>query len=285
MSRYFWLPVVISWSLAFAQTPAAKTATPTSPQIATVGVLADGTPVRLRLENVSDSVRVGDTLELEVVEEVRVRDVVAIPKSSVAAAIVSNPQSKSSDGHDGKIDVNFINVALSDGKRIPLRESKLHRSNTTVVASSSGQDVAIAAGIDVTAYIDGDSTLDLVKLQTANRTTTEIKITSNPTKSELSIDGRQLGNTPYVLHLPLGDHVVMIRQAGYRPWQRNLHVTADPINLDATLVKEDGLESVPQAKPAAVSLAEAARAARAHKATQPSAGDSAAPSSQSVPQN
>jgi PEGA domain len=284
MFRNFLLPVVISWSLAaFAQAPAAKPAASAPPQIATQGLLADGTPVRLRLENVNGSVRVGDTLELVVVEEVRVRDVVVIPRGSVAAAIVSSPQSKTSDGHDGKIDVNFLNVALSDGKRVSLRESQTARSRTTVVASSSGQDVAIASGIDVTAFIDGDSTLDLVKLQAANRTSSEVKITSNPTKSEISIDGRQVGNTPYVLHLALGDHVVMLRQSGYRPWQRNLRVTADPVNLDATLVKEDGLESVPQAKPAAVSLGEAARAARARKATQPS--DGATPSGQSVPQN
>lgn len=285
MSRNFLLPVVISCSLAaLAQAPAAKTATSASPQIATVGVLADGTPVRLRLENVNSPVRVGDSLELDVVEEVRVRDVVVIPKGSTAAAVVSNPQSKVSNGHDGKIDVNFLGVALSDGKRVPIRESKLARSSTTVVATSSGQDVAIAQGVEITAYVDGDSTLDLVKLQTANRTTTEVKITSNPSNSEISLDGRQVGNTPYVLHLALGDHVLTIRQAGYRPWQHNLRVTTDPVNLDATLVKEDNLESVPQAKPAAVSLGEAARAARARKAASPS-GDSATPGTQPSPQN
>ena len=278
--------LIASAVATFAQAPSTKSAAPEPTPIATQGVLSDGTPVRLRLVNVSTpgAVRVGDILELEVVEPVRVRNVVVIPAGSVASAVVTNPQSKMSSGQDAEMDVDFLGVALSDGRKVGLRGGRQRRTNLTVVASSGGQDVSIAGDREITAYIDGDSTLDLVKLQAANRPTSVVKISSNPPNAEISVDGRAVGNTPFVMHLPAGDHALTLRQAGYQPWRQNIHVAAEPVSLDVSLLKQDDLESTPAAKPAPVSLGEAARAARAHKAAaQPSSGDANAP--QAPPQN
>jgi len=280
--------LIASAAALFAQAPSAQSPASASTKIATQGVLSDGTPVRLRLVNASapGAVRVGDILELEVVEAVRVRNVVVIPAGSVANAVVTNPQSKMSSGQDGEMDVNFLGVALSDGQKVGLRGAKQRRTNLTVVASSGGQDVSIAGNTEIFAYIDGDSTLDLVKLQAANRPTTLVKITSNPPSAEISVDGRAVGNTPFVMHLPAGDHALTLRQAGYQPWRQNIHVAAEPVSLDVSLSKQDGLESTPAANPAPISLGEAARAARAHKAAeQPASGDANAPPAQTPPQN
>ncbi|HXY48797.1 MAG TPA: PEGA domain-containing protein [Terriglobales bacterium] len=280
--------LIASAVAAFAQAPSTQSPVPAPAPISTQGVLSDGTAVRLRLVNVSapSAVRVGDILELEVVEPVRVRNVVVIPAGSVAKAVVTNPQSKMSSGREGEMDVNFLGVALSDDSKVGLRGGKQRRTDLTVVASSGGQDVSIARDREITAYIDGDSTLDLVKLQAANRPTTVVKIASNPPNAEISVDGRAVGNTPFVMHLPTGEHAITLRQAGYQPWRQNIHVAAEPVSLDVALLKQDGMESTPPANPAPISLGEAARAARARKAAEPaSTGDANAPAAQAPPQN
>jgi hypothetical protein len=58
---------------------------------------------------------------------------------------------------------------------------------------------------------------------------------------------------------------MVLRMVGFQPWRRNLHVGNDPVLMDVSLVKEDGTETAPTAKPIAPALGDLARAARAHK--------------------
>jgi hypothetical protein len=62
-----------------------------------------------------------------------------------------------------------------------------------------------------------------------------------------------------------GDHVIVVRMAGFQPWQKKVHVDAEPVALDVALYKQDGSEPVPTTKPAEASLGDLARAARARK--------------------
>ena len=68
-------------------------------------VLEDGTPVKLRLtRNVSSAdARVGDTVDFEVLEEVRVGDLLVVPKGGVAWASITEAQAKRRMARGGKL--------------------------------------------------------------------------------------------------------------------------------------------------------------------------------------
>ena len=227
-------------------------------------VLADGTSVKLRLGSAFAGVRVGESLELEVAEDVRVSEVVVIPKGSVSNAQVTNLRS-GANARGSWIDINLESVTLADGQRVPIRASKnkLIRDDQSTIVSSSGQDASITQGTDLTAYINGNQPLDLTRLRAASGPTTEVKVTSTPPNAEISVDGRLAGSTPYTLHVMSGDHVVVLRMVGFQAWQSKIHVAGQPLSLDVPMVKQDGTETVPASKPQQPSLGDLARAARA----------------------
>ena len=229
-------------------------------------VLADGTAVKLRLGSAFTGVRVGESLELEVAEDVRVSEVVVIPKGSVGNAQVTNLRS-GANARGGWIDINLESVTLADGQRVPIRASKnkLIRDDQSTIVSSSGQDASITQGTDLTAYINGNQPLDLTRLRAASGPTTEVKVASTPPNAEISVDGRLAGSTPYTLHVMSGDHVVVLRMVGFQAWQSKIHVAGQPLSLDVPMAKQDGTETVPASKPQQPSLGDLARAARARK--------------------
>ena len=83
-----------------AQEPPTQPAAPAQTQTAAKNpkgfVLEDGTPVRLRTgRNISSAdARVGDTLDFEVMDDVRVDGLLVIPKGEIAFATVTEAQSK-----------------------------------------------------------------------------------------------------------------------------------------------------------------------------------------------
>lgn len=230
-------------------------------------VLADGTSVKLRLGSAtaSTAVRIGESLELEVAEDVRVSDVVIIAKGSAANAEVTNLRSGGT-ARGGWIDINLESVTLADGRKVPIRASKnkVIRDQTTII-SNSGQDASITQGTDLTAYIDGNQPVDLTRMRAASGPTTEVKVSSTPSNAEISVDGRLVGSTPYTLHVQSGEHIVVLRMVGFQPWQNKIHVAGQPVSLDVPMAKQDGTETTPASKPVQPSLGDLARAARARK--------------------
>ena len=249
----------------WAQSPAAPTAAASTAPVNIV--LADGTPVKVRMGSASLGARVGETLELEVSEDVRVGDVVVIAKGSAAQAGVTNLRAGANNGKGGWLDINLESVTLADGRRVPIRASKNKpfRDDQSTIVSSSGQDASITQGTDLITYINGNQPLDVTRLRAAGGPTTEVKVSSTPSNAEVTVDGHVAGSTPYTLRVTSGDHIVMVRMAGFQPWQQKVHVAAAPLSLDAPLAKQDGTEAAPTSKPAEVSLGELARAARARK--------------------
>ena len=250
---------------ATAQSAAPQPAANTAPVNV---VLPDGTPVKLRMGATSgaNGVRVGQTLELEVAEDVRVGEVVVITKGSPADAEVTNLRS-GGNVKGGWIDIDLDSVALSDGQRVPIRAAKQRalRGDQSNIVSSQAQDASISQGADLTAFINGNQPIDLTRLRAAGGPTTSIKVTSSPSNAEITLDGRLAGSTPYSLRVTGGDHVIVVRMAGFKPWQRKVHVDAEPVALDIALFKEDGSEPAPATKPTEASLGDLARAARARK--------------------
>jgi plastocyanin len=144
--------------------------------------LEDATPVKLRISrNMSSAdAHVGETVDFEVLEEVKVHDVIVIPRGGMAWATVTEAQPKRRMGRAGKLGVNIDNVRLASGEKVALRAVKDvkgggHQGAITgaIVATSivffpaaplflliHGKDITIPKGTEITAYINGDIPLD-----------------------------------------------------------------------------------------------------------------------------
>jgi hypothetical protein len=150
-------------------------------------LLEDGTPVHLVLsENLSSADAVtGQTVEFEVVDDVIVNGFVVIPHGATAWATVTDAEHKRRMGRAGKLDLNVDKVRLADGEKALLRAVKDTKGGGhtgamvgAMVATSlvvwpaaplfllmHGKDVTIPKGTNISAFIQGDITLDQSKFQ------------------------------------------------------------------------------------------------------------------------
>ena len=85
--------------------------------------LLDGTPVKLRLSQTMSSAdaKVGQEVPLEVVEEVKVDDVVVLPKGATTIATVTEANAKKSMGRAGKLNLSISYARLADQEKVALR--------------------------------------------------------------------------------------------------------------------------------------------------------------------
>jgi hypothetical protein len=89
-------------------------------------VLDDSTPIKLRLNrNLSSAeAKTGDSIDFEVLEEVKVGEVVVIPKGSIAIGTVTDAEHKKRMARGGKLDIEIDYVKLADGEKATLRAVK-----------------------------------------------------------------------------------------------------------------------------------------------------------------
>lgn len=147
--------------------------------------LEDGTPVHLVLgETISSAdAQVGQTLELEVVDDILVDGVLVVQHGSTAWATVTSAQAKRRMGRAGHLDINIDKVRLADGEKVLLRAVKDEKGGShtgamtgAIVATSlvllpaaplfllvHGKDVTIPKGTPITAFVQGDQTLNKAK--------------------------------------------------------------------------------------------------------------------------
>lgn len=147
--------------------------------------LEDGTPIKLRLQRTISSAdtQVEDRVDFDVLEEIKVNDVVVIPKGSVAWATVTEAQPKRRMGRGGKLNVNIDAVRLADGEKAALRAAKDVKGGGHTGAMTGamvatgivffpaaplflfmhGKDITIPKGTEITAYLNGDFNLDPAK--------------------------------------------------------------------------------------------------------------------------
>jgi hypothetical protein len=150
-------------------------------------LLEDGTPVHLVLsENLSSADAVtGQTVEFEVVDDVVVNGLLVIPHGATAWATVTDAEHKKRMGRAGKLDLNIDKVRLADGEKAMLRAVKDVKGGGhtgamvgAMVATSlviwpaaplfllmHGKDVTIPKGTNISAFVQGDLTLDESKFQ------------------------------------------------------------------------------------------------------------------------
>ena len=261
-----------------AQPAAVPQAQPATPSSAARFVLEDGTPVKMRLGQTvsSESAHVGDTIDFEVLEEVKVSGILVIPKGGIAWATVTQAQPKRRMGRGGKLDMNIDSVRLVTGDKAALRAVKggsggghVGAMTGAIVATSlvffpaapfflfmHGKDITIPKGTEITAFINGDTQLDAAKFrekaappQAALGSDTpapqpaaneQLEITSTPAGAEIEIDGTFVGNTPSTVTVAPGEHVITIKKSGYATFERKMKTSTGKVTISAEL------ESVPK---------------------------------------
>lgn len=161
--------IVAAYSLLFSQTLAIKAA---------AGILKvpDGTMVRLSLlDSLSSATnQVDDPVNLEVTEDVKVGEIVAIPRGATARGHVVEVEPKKRLGRAGKLNFTVDNVKAPDGSNLRVRASSLRKgedkSGTVIVGTvllsglfllMHGKDVEIPKGTAFNAYVDGDREIAL----------------------------------------------------------------------------------------------------------------------------
>ncbi len=160
-------------------------------------LIRDGTPVKLRIgRNISSAdAKEGESVDFEVLEEVTVDGTIVIRKGATVIATVTQAQPKRRMGRAGKLNMNIDYVRLSNGQKVALRAvkesaggSNAGKMTAAIVATSlvffpaaplflfaKGKDITVPKGTEITAYVNGDSKLDLKSLQavTAQATATD----------------------------------------------------------------------------------------------------------------
>ncbi len=259
--------------LLFSQTQTPiSSPTPATAPISMAFGLHDGTPVKLRIaRNMSSAdAKTGETVDFEVVEEVKVGEILVVPKGGIAIGTVTLAKPKGMMGKGGKLDLNIDYVRLVNGDKAALRAVKENKGGSTtaamtgaIVASAilffpaapfflfmKGKDIRIPKGTEFTAYVNGETPLEQKKFMPvpAVTATTEpapatpviasISVKSTPDGADLSVDGKFVGSTPSTLQIPPGDHVLSITKGGYNAWERTISLTGGAqVNVDATLEK------------------------------------------------
>jgi len=259
--------------------PVAPAPTQTTPKTPKGFVLEDGTPVRLKTGRSISSAdaQVGDTLDFEVLEDVRVAGLLVIPKGGIAFATVTEAQSKRRMARGGKLNVNIDSVRLVTHDKAPLRAIKEVKGGghtgvmtTGIVATSivffpaapfflfmHGKDITIPKGTQITAYVNGDMQLDRAKFEAAQgqapaapsstappnasqeqSTGAQVEVSSTPDAADIEIDGKFVGSTPSSVGVTPGEHDLVVKKSGFKPWEKKIAVSSGHVKIDAPLEAE-----------------------------------------------
>ncbi len=239
-------------------------------------ILPEDTPVKLRItESISSaSAKVNDKVSFEVMEDVKVGDIVVITHGGNAIATVTEAHSKKSFGRAGKLNVNIDSARLANGDKVNLRAVKgvkggSHTGAMTgaVVATSivffpaaplfffiKGKDIVIPKGTEITAFIAADTPINFgtsggasapatasapaLQSTSAAAGLSAVSLKSTPDGADITIDGKFMGTTPSTLNLPTGEHVIKIEKSNYKGWNRTVSLSAGgSITIDASLEK------------------------------------------------
>ncbi len=233
-------------------------------------VLLDGTPVKLRLSQTitSADAKVGQEIPFDVVEDVKVDDVVVLPKGATAIGTVTEAEHKKSMGRAGKLNMTISYARLADHEKAALRAVKDAKGGGHVGAMTGamvatsivffpaaplflfihGKDITIPQGTEITAFVEGDMHLDMARfsaappLPSAPGTSAPVQasliIDSTPPGADIEVDGGFVGNTPSTVEVATGSHEIDVKKRGYTDWTRKLNVTGGSIHLNADLQQQ-----------------------------------------------
>jgi hypothetical protein len=233
--------------------------------------LEDGTPVKLRLSQTVSSAEahVNDQVQFEVLEDIKISDVLVINKGGIAWGTVTEAQPKRRMARGGKLDIAMDSVRLVDGEKAALRATEGGQGGGHVGAMTAGivatgliffpaapfflfmhgKDITIPKGTEVPTFVNGNFQLDLARFQPAPAvaaqpptampappdTEAQISVTSNPAGADIELDGTFVGSTPSTIGVTAGEHTIQVAKSGFRTWQRDVRVTTGQIAISVDL--------------------------------------------------
>jgi len=215
-------------------------------------VLEDGTPVKLRISQTVSSAdaHVDDKVEFEVLEEVRVANVLIIPKGGIAWGTVTEAVPKRRMARGGKLEIVMDSVRLVDGQKAALRAVKDAKGGGHTGAMTAGivatgllfwpaapfflfmhgKDITIPKGAEVPTFVNGNFNLDAAKLRPSTKsveivqataaTDTSLAVSSTPAGADIYMDGNFVGDTPSTLNVTAGAHSFVVKKSGFQDWTR-----------------------------------------------------------------
>ena len=227
-------------------------------------VLDDGTPLRLRTtRSISSSeAHVDDRVDFEVVDDVKVGDVVIIRHGTPAIGTVTEAQPKGRMGRGGKLNVNIDFTKTVTGEKVSLRGVKDvkgggHQGAMTgaMVGTAivfwpaaplflfmKGKDITVPKGHEFAVYSSGAVALEMTKADQpdtpANSTKSglaNLAVSSLPVGAEIEVDGAFVGSTPSSIPVSSGMHRIVVRKPGFANWERSIRVSGGTINVVAEL--------------------------------------------------
>lgn len=256
-----------------------ESSTSTVPRPALAFGLSEDTPVKLKLNRTMSSkdAKVDERVDFEVIEDVKVGDVVVIQHGATAIATVTEAHPKRRMGRSGKLNINIDSVQLVFGEKATLRAVKGGNGGNHTGAMTGamiatgivffpaaplflfmhGKDITIPKGTEITAYIAADTPLEPAKftpnltpdttasvptVNAATATTSSessaVVVKATPDGADITINGKFMGSTPSTLQLPAGEYAMTIEKSGFKPWQRTITVSqGGSITVDAVLDK------------------------------------------------
>lgn len=112
-------------------------------------------------------------------------------------------------------------------------------SHSTRSLGNSVQDACAAINKDWAAHPEAAPASNASPASNSGRpVTAKVSVNSTPDGADIEVDGNYVGNTPSLLDLEPGPHMVVISKSGYKSWQRKLLVEGSSVNVIAQLDKQ-----------------------------------------------
>ena len=127
-------------------------------------------------------------------------------------------------------------------------------------ASEGSQEpilITIPKGTEITAYVNGDVQLDRAKFEAApaqaaaapssttpptasqeQSTGAQVEVSSTPDAADIEIDGKFVGSTPSSVGVTPGEHDLVVKKSGFKPWEKKIAVSSGHVKIDAQLEAE-----------------------------------------------
>jgi hypothetical protein len=227
--------------------------------------LLDGTPIKLRLSQTisSASAKTGQEIPFEVIEDVKVDEVIVLPKGSTAIGTVTEANPKRSMGRGGKLNISITYARLADQEKAALRAEQDNKGGGHVGAMTGamvatgivffpaaplflfihGKDITIPQGTEITAFVQGDMHLDMSKFGAPPPPAgvpagqPSLFVESNPPGADINIDGNFVGSTPSTINVAAGDHEITVQKKGFASWTRKMNISGASSHVSADLEK------------------------------------------------
>ena len=142
-------------------------------------ILQDGTPVKLQVTRSISSAdaQEGQEIAFQVVDDVSISGVTVLRHGQPVVGIITAAESRRRMGRAGKLSFTVKSILLADGEKAPVRslnvssgESRTHGITALAVSGvpmaaapflllMRGGNTVVAAGTQITAFVDGDMPL------------------------------------------------------------------------------------------------------------------------------